>query len=196
MSNIRAFGVLVALLTSALIVHISVASSRASSAADRCIHPQKHLIAEGRSPDDKRWTITASVHNNGSCRAWLFSMDFRPSGTLRGSSRWGWRIPVGGHLSNKFTINAQDESAGSVRAFYGVVGGRVKTVELLTSKKERIVVHSKLPPLILRKRFVWLRNVRYVLRYYPAGERVRGARLFNAQDELIDAAKGSEGEFS
>jgi hypothetical protein len=64
------------------------------------------------------------------------------------------------------------------------------------SKEEHIVVHPKLPPPALRERFVWLRNVRYFVRYYPPGEHVRVARLLNAQGELIGVVRGSEGDFS
>jgi hypothetical protein len=196
-AQLRFVGVLVAaLLMGTFIVHVLAASASESFAAERCTHPQKQLIAEGKSPSNKLWAVTAAVQNNGSCRTWLFSMDFRPSGGQRGSSRWAWRIPPGGHLSNKFTINAQDESAGSDRAFYGAVGARVRAIELIMNKGKRIVVHPKLPPLAMRERFVWLRNVRYVLRYYPAGEHVHVARLLNARGGLIDVARGSEGEFS
>ncbi len=195
--HISVIGVLLAFLMSAVFVHFASASSQATFAAKRCIHPQKHLIAEGKNPNGKRWTVTGSVHDNGSCRSWLFSMDFRPSGTLKGSSRWGWRIPAGGHLSIKFTINAQDESAGSVRAFYGAVGKRVKTIDLTTSTEKHIIVHPKLPPPALRERFVWLRNVRYFVRYYPLGEQVGVARLLNAHGGLIGVVRGgSEGDFS
>ena len=189
-------GALLALLASAVLVQMAMASSWEPLAAEQCIHRQKHLVAEGRNPNGKHWTVTASVRNNGSCRTWLFSMDFRSSGTPRGSSSWGWRIPAGGHLPMKFTINAQDESAGSVQAFYGAVGTHVKTIELTVSKGEHTIVHPKLPPLALRKRFVWLRNVQYFLDYYSAGGHVRVARLFDARGGLIDVVRGSEGEFS
>lgn len=193
--QIRVVGVLLALLMSAVFGHVAIASS--TFVAKQCIHPQKHLIASGKNPNDKRWTVTGSVHDNGSCQSWLFSMDFRPSGTIKGSSRWGWRIPAGGHLSPKFTMNAHDESAGSVRVFYGAVGERVKTIELIMRNKGHIVVHPKLPPLGLRERFGWLRNVRYIVRYYPAGTQVRAAKLLNVQGGLIGVVRGgSEGDFS
>jgi hypothetical protein len=116
-----------------------------------CIHRQHHLIAKGPSPSGKQWRVTATIHNNGSCRARLFQMDFRPSGTLRGSSSWGWSIPAGGHLSDKFTISAQDDSAGPKRAFYGTAGARVRTIVLTTSTGERLTVHPNLPPRPLRE---------------------------------------------
>lgn len=189
-------GVLLVLLTSAVVAQVSMASSAKPFEAVRCIPPQKRLIADGRSPGNKRWTVTAAIRNNGNCRAWLLSMDFRPLGTLRGSSRWAWMIPADGHLSRKFTINAQDESADSDRVFYGAVGLRVKSIKLIMSNGKRVVVRPKLPSLALRERFVWLRNVQYVLRYYSAGEHVRVAKLFNARGGVVDGVRGQEGEFS
>ena len=194
--KIRFFGVMAALFISAIIVQVSAASSGKPLATNGCIRPQKHLIADGRSPSERHWTVTAAIRNNGSCRAWLFSIDIRPSGTLRGSSRWAWMIPAGGHLSTTFTMDAQDEGAGSDRAFYGVVGSRVKTIELTMSRGRRIVVHPKLPPLDLRERFVWLRSMRYAIRYYTAEKHVRAVRLFNARSELIEMVRGWDGEFS
>jgi hypothetical protein len=93
-------------------------------------------------------------------------------------------------------MNAQDEGAGSVRAFYGAVGQRASTIQLIMSKGKHILVHPKLPPFALRERFVWLRNVRYFIRYYSPGARVREARILNAQGVLIDVVRGADGEFS
>lgn len=191
--HIRVVGVLLAFLMSAVFGHVAIASS--TFAAKQCIHAQKHLIAAGKNPNDKGWKVTGSVHDNGSCESWLFSMDFRPSGTLKGSSRWGWRIPAGGHLSPKFTMNAQDESAGPIRVFYGAVGERVREIVLTTSSGARLSVHPKLPSLALRKQFSWLQGVRYFLRYYPTGGHVRIAKLFDATGGLIRQERGSEGEF-
>lgn len=196
LGRIGIIGASLALLAGVPIAHIAVASAQGPSVAERCIHRQAHLIAAGRSPSHKRWTVTASVRNNGSCRSWLLSMDFRPSGTLRGSSRWGWRIPAGGHLQSNFTMNAQDEGAGRSRAFYGATGARVKAVELTMSNGGHLVVHPKLPSLAQRRRFVWLRDVRYFVRYYPLGEHVLTAKLLNVQGEIIGVLRGSEGEFS
>ena len=123
-------------------------------------------------------------------------MDFDLSDTLAGSWNWNWGIPAGGYLSNKFTISGGDEAENfSERAFSGTAGARVKTVVLTMSNGERLIIHPKLPPLVLRRRFVWLRNVRYFVRYYPSGRRVKVATLRNAQGEMIEKIRGSEGEF-
>jgi hypothetical protein len=160
-----------------------------------CIHRQHHLIAQGPSPSGKRWTVTAMIHNNGSCEAWLLGIDVRPSGTPRGSSSWGWSIQAGGHLSNGFTISARDENDGSVRTFYGAAGERVRTIVLMMSNGENLTIHPKLPRMQFRKRFVWLRNMRYFVRYYPPGHHVRAATLLNSRGEVIEKRGGEEGSF-
>jgi hypothetical protein len=145
--KIRAAGWLLVFFASTLIVHAAEASPSEQLSGTQCIHSQKRVIAEGRNHGPRHWVVTASIRNNGSCRTWLLSMDFCPSGTLKGSSRWGWRVPAGGHLSRRFTMNAQDESAGSDRSFYGAVGKRVKAIKLIMSNEERIVIRPKLPSL-------------------------------------------------
>jgi hypothetical protein len=167
----------------------------AAPAFGACTAREHHSVATGRSPSGKAWTVTATVHNDSSCDFWLLEMDFRPSGTLRGGSNWGWQIPAGGHLSNRFTISAQDETTDFDRAFYGAVSGRVRTIVLTMSSGERLTIHPKPPPQQLRRRFVWFRNMRYVVRYYPSGEHVEVARLLNSRGELISKARGLEGEF-
>jgi hypothetical protein len=138
----------------------------------------------------------ATVHNNGSCRNWFLEMDIRPNGTPRGSWAWGWSIPAGSHLSDRFTINAGDEPADSSRTFYGVVGARVRALGLRTTRGKLLMLHPKLPPPGLRRRFVWLRNLRYFVRFYPRGERVRVARLLDSHGRLIAKIRGQEGEFA
>jgi hypothetical protein len=166
-----------------------------ATAIGTCIHRQQHLIANGRSPSGKHWTVTATIRNDGSCDAWFFGMGFAPSGTSAGSWSGGWRIPAGGHLSTNFTIGAQDEAEGPERAFSGTAGVTVKTVVLTTSNGKRLRFHPKLPSERLRKRFVWLRNVRYFLRYYPTGQHVKTAMLLNSRGALIYTEHGEEGEF-
>jgi hypothetical protein len=69
------------------------------------------------------------------------------------------------------------------------------TIVLTTNKGSHVTIHPKLPPRRLRKRFIWLRNMRYFIRYYPPGQHVRVARLFNSQGDLLYKARGWEGGF-
>lgn len=171
------------------------ASGQPKSAAGTCIHHQHRLIAKGRSPGDKRWTVTGTIRNSGSCGYWLLGMNFVFSGPNAGAWRGAWGISAGGHLSDSFTISAQDETESSEQVFSGVVGSRVKTILLTISNGERLVIHPKLPRQRLRKRFVWLRSMRYFVRYYNTGQHVKVARLLNSQGEIIFMARGEEGVF-
>ncbi len=178
------------------VVPIFPASTRDATAFGGCIHRQQHLIAKGQSPSGGVWTVGATIQNNGSCSDWRLGMEFDPSGASRGRWSGAWGIPSGGHLSASFTIGAQDEAAGTERAFSGVVGVRVKTLALTTSSGERFTIHPKLPPKRLLKRFVWLRNLRYFVRYYPTGQPLKSARLLNSRSEVIYVARGEEGGFN
>lgn len=170
-------------------------SSQGVPASGTCIHRQHHLIAKGRSPGDRRWTVTGTIRNSGSCGYWLFGMNFVFSGPNAGAWRGAWGILAGGHLSNSFTIGAQDETESSEQVFSGVVGSRVKTILLTISNGDRLVIHPKLPRQRLRKRFVWLRSMRYFVHYYNTGQHVKVARLLNSQGEIIFTARGEEGVF-
>jgi hypothetical protein len=136
------------------------------------------------------------IGKNGSCDSWLLGMEFRPSGGLAGSATWRWGIPAGGHLSRAFTIDAQDGVAGVERAVFGTVGGRVRAVKIRMNKGEPLVVRPKLPPRQLRKQFVWLRNMRYFIRFYSAGHYANKVSLYSADGKLIEMLSAIEGEFS
>lgn len=187
--------VLLALSTSALVVHAAVASPRGASVSRRCMDRQQHLVAKGESPTGSPWTATASISNNGSCNAWLVGMEFVPFGAPAGRWKGAWGIPAGSHLPDRFTIGALDEGSGSERSFSGVAGARVRSIAVTTSTGEHFTIHPKLPPPKLRKRFVWLRNMRYFIRYYPVGQHVKIAKLLNSRGEVIYIARGAEGEF-
>jgi hypothetical protein len=161
-----------------------------------CIHRQQVVVAQGPSQSGGHWTTKATIHNDGGCKAWLLGISIRPSSASRGRSSWGWSIRAGGHLPNAFTISARDDSAGPVRAFYGAAGERVNTIVLTMSNGERLTIHPRLPQMRLRKGFVWLRNMRFFVRYYPRGHHVRSATLLNSRGEVIEKRGGEEGSFN
>lgn len=172
------------------------ATPQPDSSSGTCVQSQRHLVESGHSPAGAPWTVTATIRNTGGCKYWLFGMDFVPAGKSAGSWRGGWSIPPRGHLSDSFTIGARDEIEDSERAFSGASGARVKTIVLTTNTGERLTIHPKLPSERLRRQFVWLRNVRYFMRYYPVGQHAKVARLFDAQGKLIQKVRGEEGEFA
>ena len=74
----------------------------APPATANCIKRHSVPIASGSSPSGEPWTVEGTIGNNGSCREWLFGMEF----DLPSAEHWGWvtGIPAGGHLPRNFTI--------------------------------------------------------------------------------------------
>jgi len=100
----------------------------APSADAACITRHRVPIASGQSPEGERWTVEGEIGNNGSCREWLFGMEFSLPGTVNWGSSTG--IPAGGHLSSSYTIGASDDlqEDGAWRVFSGLVAGDVVVV--------------------------------------------------------------------
>ena len=116
-------------------------------------------------------------------------------GTVRGSSLWGWTIPVNGHLSNAFTVSAQDESADGRRTLYGATGARVRTIVVRMNNGSAMKIQPKLPTEQLRKHHVWLRNVRYFVHFYDSGRHAKSVTLLAADGGVIERLQGLEGGF-
>lgn len=169
-----------------------------------CQHRQP--IAHGNSPKDIPWTVKVSIRDNGrNCSAWLLRFEFRPDQKpysrsweaqlgrkipMPGSFSWGWGIPAGGHLPNDFMISGQDEYEGSERVFAGAAGGSVKSIMLTMSSGQHVTIHPRLPSRALRRRFVWLRNLRYFVSYYHLGSHVQKVTVRNA--EGVFTVRGTE----
>lgn len=161
-----------------------------------CIKRHHVRIARGTSPAGWAWTIDGSIGNNGSnCREWLFGMDFE----IQGATSWGWGtgIPAGGHLGRRFQIDASDNllEDGSSRVFSGTVNGEVANVVLTLSNNKHLTIRPKSPPSQLRRKVVWLRNVRYFVEFYPPEGFVTGVAMLNAAGQLLYRDKSFEGAF-
>lgn len=193
MGRPRIRGALALLL--ALVAGCAAASPSAAKGQTGCIHHQEDQLASGPSTGTKPWTITAAIHNNGSCDRWFFEVGVSPFGTRAGSWRSGWSIPAGGSLPGKFRIAAADEAGDGREVFGGIVAARVSTIELTTSRGRHIEIHPKLPPKRLRH-LAWLSNVRYFLRYYPGHQYAKTASLLASDGHLIyQAHRKEEGSF-
>ncbi|HET9866563.1 MAG TPA: hypothetical protein VFQ06_04675, partial [Nitrospira sp.] len=127
------------------------------------------------------------------CREWLFGMDF----DLEGATNWGWGtgIPAGGHLGRRFEISAHDDllEDGSYRVFSGTVNGDVAKVMLTLSNNKHLTIRPKAPSERLRRKVVWLRNVRYFVEYYRPEGFVTGVATFSASGQLLYRDKSFEG---
>jgi len=193
-----AFGLLGAAAVFLVLVYVLPAvsaSPKEASGSGKCVQPQKKLVDSGENPSGDPWTITATIRENGSCGSWLFGSRFVPSGTARGSFAFEWGIPAGGHLSDRFTIGARDEMASSGRVFGGTVSGRVTRIVARMSSGEPLTIRPKLPAQKLRDKFVWLRNVRYAMRFYPAGSHATKVTLYSADGKVVEQLGSQEGEF-
>jgi hypothetical protein len=167
----------------------------ASPASAACIKRHSVQIASEPSPGGEPWTVTGTIGDNGSCREWLFGMEFK----LPGAENWSWGtgIPAGGHLSKRFTMEASDylQEDGSQRVFSGTVGGDVAKVMATLSNGKRLTIQPKSAPAALRRHVVWLRNVRYFVQYYLPEGFVTSVSLFSATGQLLYRTTGGEGGF-
>ena len=166
-----------------------------TNAPRRCVRPQNLALASETGPQGSRWNVAASIANISGCKAWLLGFEFRPLGIRKGSWRGAWAIPPGGHLSKDFEVGARDERAGSARAVSGVVGGDVRSVEVITGRGTRFVVHPRRPSAALRRTDVWLRNVRYFLRFYSKKSPAQKLLLRDRAGRAVASVHGAEGEF-
>jgi hypothetical protein len=149
-------------------------------------------IASGQSPEGETWTVEGGIGNNGSCREWLFGIDF----SLPKAVNWGWStgIPAGGHLSSSFDIDASDDlqEDGAWRVLSGSVAGDVAKVIATLSNGKRLVFIPRSAPAPLRHKITWLKNVRYFVQYYPPTGFVTTASLFSASGQLLYRTSGPE----
>ena len=161
-----------------------------------CVKRHSVRIATGTSPGGWSWTVDGSIGNNGgNCHEWLFGMGFE----LQGATNWNWvtEIPAGGHLSRRFEISASDNllEDGSSRVFSGTVNGEVAKIVLTLSNNKHLTIRPKSPPPQLRRKVVWLRNVRYFVEYYPPEGFVTGVATLSASGQLLYRDKSFEEGF-
>jgi hypothetical protein len=182
-------------LLAAYVVPNLLNSANGDGGPKRCTPGHRTEIAHGPAPEGKVWRVTAAVKSSDGCNGWTLSLNFRPAGVARGSWEGSWEMPTGGHLPSNFTVAAQDDTAGSGRAFNGVVGSRVREVVLVTKSGIRYEVHPRLPSRSLRARFVWLRDFRYFMRFYPAEDPAKFVLLRAGSGHLILKVPSLEGSF-
>jgi hypothetical protein len=163
------------------------------AAEAHCIKRHEVRIASGTSPSGWNWTVDGTIGNNGSCREWLFGMDFE----LQGAGNWGGGtgIPAGGHLDRHFHIEAADNllEDGSDRVVSGTVNGEVAKIIFTLSNNKHLTVRPKSPSAQLRRKVTWLRDTRYFVDYYPPEAFVTGVATFSASGVLLYRDRHFEG---
>ena len=189
LAGARSGAISVTCLAAALIVLFLAFVPTAGAA---CIARHRVPIASGASPEGQAWTVEGEIGNNGSCREWLFGMEF----SLPGAVNWGsgTGIPAGGHLSNSYTIEASDDlqEDGAWRVLSGLVAGDVAKVAATLSNGKRLTIKPRSAPASLWRKVVWLKNVRYFVQYYPPSGFVTSASLFSASGQLLYRTSGSQ----
>lgn len=164
-----------------------------SSAGAACIKSHEVRVASGTSPNGWNWTVDGVIRDFAGCRFWLFGMEF----DLEGTTGWAWGAPIppGGHLGRDFDIGASDDllKDGSYRVFSGMVNGEVAKVLITLSNNKRVTIRPKSPPAHLRRKVVWLRNVRYFVEYYRPEGFVTGVATFSASGQLLYRDKSFDG---
>lgn len=170
---------------------------------------EHHLIAAGTSSSDSHWRAVGHIReNDGSCKPWwLWGVEiFSTPKVIHRAGRsikiptilFGMEqsIPTGKYLPDAFTVSGQDQKIGSKRVFAGVAGINIKSVVLALSDGKLVTIHPVQPPAGLRKRFVWLRNMRYFVQYYSAKSQVRVVIARNFKGRIVARVGGLGGDFS
>jgi hypothetical protein len=176
-----------------LLLAVAAAVMVLAQPAGACIKRHEVRIAKGASPTGWRWSVSGSIGpNGGGCRDWLFGMNFNLEGAVSWGSSTG--IPVGSSYGPSPEVNASDYLLldGSDRVFSGFVGGEVTKVLVTLSNNKHLVIHPKLPRSKLRRNVVWLRDVRYFVRFYRPEGFVTGVASFNRAGLLVSRDKTFE----
>jgi len=166
-----------------------------AASTGRCISDQREKLSSGTGSADRPWRIFATVRNNNGCDSWLLGAEFFPSGGSPGSWRGGWAIPAGGHLSASFAISARDDAQVSGRSVSGITGADVRSIVFTSTTGKHLIAEPKLPSRSLRQNNVWLRNLRYVIAFYPSGESLKKAKLLDGKGEVLTVVRAAEGAF-
>lgn len=58
------------------------------------------------------------------------------------------------------------------------------------SNGKHLTIHPKLPHLQQRERLVWLRGLRYFVRFHPVGGRVKVVKLIDANGQVLEKKGG------
>lgn len=190
-------GLCVAILCALGIVVLTQNSvSTAGKGKGACIQPKQHKIAKGSSDSHKEmWTVSASIRNNDGCKSWLLGLKFEPFGPSGPSWRAGWGIPTGGSIPKGFPISAEDLVGAGSRSFSGIAGTLVKEIEVTTNRGETFTVHPKRVSSALVRRYVWLKNLGYFVRYLASGDRVTYVRVRNNSGKVLYQGGGVDGIF-
>ncbi len=168
----------------------------AGSASAACTKPHHYPIGQGPMPNGETWMVAASIKNNGSCKDWLFGLDYS-LGEFGGAGS-GTGIPAGGHVPREyFTLSADvlENRDGSEQVFYGYTGREGAKVVATLKDGQSFEVKPQFAPERLRKRVDWLRSFRFFVYFRPNEGKIERVSVYTRGGRLIYRAKSIEGSF-
>jgi hypothetical protein len=177
-------------------IAVGIGGGRALADGPGCVEAKKVEVASGRSPGRAPWRIDAAVESRDGCDGSTLRLGYSFDLTGR---KGGWSvalaIPSNGHLDSDYTLTAQDQTADNERVFSGLVGARTRKIVAILSSGKRLVIRPPAVAKRLRTQNAWLRGIRTFMRFYPAGQKVRVAKLFDKDGKLIASRRGLDGYF-
>jgi hypothetical protein len=154
-------------------------------------------VASGRSPKRALWKVAASIRRNQSCRTSL-EMAFTTKARDHGRVRWSTvrPLPAAGHVQG-LTIDATDLQRISdyEGEFAGYTGAKAVTVVARMDSGRSVSARPQELRSALRKRFVWLRGLRYFVQFHSPSVRVKRVTLYDADGKVIYRTNNSGGLF-
>jgi hypothetical protein len=178
-----ALGLIMAVASIIVILSVPEASAGQGQAQPHCVKPQKLHMADVKSTTGEIWTLSIGVQSQAGCRSWLLNTEFAPESGRAGTWRWGNAIPPNGQVGDNFTLEAAESSESGV--FGGISSAATHLLVLKTSSGSSIRLHPKLPLSRLRRKHVWLNNLRFFLRPIPADLHVSSVTGYDSSGRVL-----------
>jgi hypothetical protein len=169
------------------------ATNQKGATAPDCIHSKPQKVSSGIGPKGIPWGIRATVKPNDSCKSWLLSVSFLPFAKKGPSWRSGIGIEKGGILPSDFAVRAQDIEGPAASAFSGLTGSSMRKIIVRTGDGDSWAIRPRPVSRTLQSHFVWLRGLRYFMRFYPLGAHVTSIVVKDSRGKV--AYRGRRGAF-
>jgi hypothetical protein len=180
-----------------ILVAVVLGASLSPTAASAFCHRAQHaLIDHGTSPGGVPWVIKAGIRNGINCdQSPELVTDFnlgKPEDPY-----WSWESVGGIHISEQFPIDAQAvQEADPYEGFLsGYLGGKVATLVARMSTGESVTIHPERPRPKLRKRYFWLRDIRFFFYFHPTDRVATVVTLYDAKGRVIYKVNSDGGLF-
>lgn len=179
-----------------VIVALLAVQMGAGPASAACTKSHHYTIGKGSMPSGETWKVTARVKNNGSCKEWLFGLDYSLGEFGGAGSATG--IPAGGHVPPEYFLLSANELKNrddSERVFYGYTGREGAKVVATLKNGTSFEVKPQFAPEGLRKQIDWLRSFRFFVYFRPSESEIDQVSVYTRGGRLIYRTKPFEGSF-